>query len=72
VGGIDEQHRPLAALGLVQPRAEAGPKEFRLLLGVGLDRDGPDLAPAQAKSFFKKARTWVRPRRTPVRCSMAA
>ena len=69
---IHEEHRPLAPLRLAQPRPEFGLQEVGLLLRVRLGRDGPDLAPAQAESFFKKARTWVRPRRTPVSRSMAA
>src|SRR4051794_33075216 len=72
VGGIDEQDRPLAPLGLAQPRSQFVLEERGLLLGVGLGRDGPYLAPAQANFFFKKARTWDRPRRIPVCCSMAS
>jgi hypothetical protein len=69
---IDEQHGALAPLGLAQAGPELTLQEVGLLLGVRLGRDGSDLAPAQAESFFKKARTRVRPRRTPVSCSMAA
>lgn len=72
VGGIQEQHRPLAPLGLTQPRPQFAAQEIGLLLRVGLGRDGPDLAPSQVESFFKKTRTWVRLRRTPVCCSMTA
>ena len=63
---------PYAPLGLPQPGLELILHEVGLLVRVGLGRDGADLAPAQAESFFKKARTWVRPRRTPVCCSMTA
>src|SRR5262249_41471754 len=72
VGRIDAQHRALPPLRLPQPGLEFGLQEVGLLLRVRLGRDGPDLAPAEVESFFKKARTWVRPRRTPVCCSMAA
>ena len=72
VGGIDEQHRPFAPLGLAQAGPELVPQERGLLVGVGLGRDGTDLPPTQAETFFKKARTWVNPRRMPVCSSMAA
>jgi hypothetical protein len=72
VRGIDEQDRALAPFGLPQAGLEFGLQEVCLLLRVRLGRDRPDLAPAQAESFFKKARTWVRPRRMPVWRSMAA
>ena len=42
------------------------------IVGVGLGRHRAYLAPAQANFFFKKARTWDRPRRMPVCCSMAS
>src|SRR5262249_58604517 len=72
VGRIHEQHRAFAPFGLAQTGPEFGLHEIGLLLRVCLGRDGPDLAPAQTKSFFKKARTWVRLRQTPVSRSMAA
>lgn len=69
---IDEQPGALAPLGLAQAGLGFAPQEVGLLLGVRLGRDGSDLAPAQAESFLKQARPRVRPRRTPVSCSMAA
>ena len=69
---IDEEHRACASLGLAEAGPEFGLQEDRLFLRVGLGRDGSDLAPAEPESFVTKARTWVRPRRTPVCCSMAA
>ena len=72
VDRVHEQYGSLAPLRLTQPGPQLVGQEVGLLLRVGLGRDGADLAPAQAESFFKKARTWVRPRRTPVSRSMAA
>jgi len=69
---IDEQDRALAPVGLPQAGLEFRLQEVGLLLRVRLGRDRPDFAPAQVESVFKKARTWVRPRRTPVCCSMTA
>src|SRR5207302_5908922 len=65
-------HGPLTASGLGQGRPELGRQERGLRAGVGLGRDGADLPPTQAETFFKKARTWVNPRRMPVCSSMAA
>ena len=72
VGRIDEEHGPLPALRLPETGPQFARQEVGLDFGVGFGRDGADLAPAQAESFFKKARTCVRPRRTPVCCAMAA
>jgi hypothetical protein len=69
---VDEQYRPLAAFGLIQPGAELVAPERRLLRGIRFGRDRPDLAPAETEFFFKKARTWDSPRRLPVRRSMAS
>src|SRR4051812_3283739 len=63
MGGIDEQDGTLATLRLTQPRPELVVEERRLLGRIGLGRHRPYLAPAQANFFFKKARTWDRPRR---------
>ena len=72
VSRIHKQYGPFAAFGLAQAGPEPGLQEVGLLLRVRLGRDRPGLAPAQAEIFFRNARTRVRPRRTPVCCSMAA
>ena len=68
---IDEQDRTPAALGLFQPGLELISKELDLLVVVPLGRHRPYLAPGETNFFFKKARTWDRPRRMPVKRSMA-
>lgn len=57
VRGIDEQDRAFAPLGLPQAGSEFRRQEVGLGLPVRLGWDRSDLAPAQAESFFKKART---------------
>lgn len=71
VGRIDEQDATPSPFGLSQSGEQLLAQVLRLLLGVALAWDGPDLAPAQANFFFKKARTWDSPRRMPVRRSMS-
>jgi hypothetical protein len=72
VRGIDEEDRALAPLRLFQPGQEFLAQVGRLLAVVGLRRDRADLPPAQPDFFFKKARTWDRPRRMPVSRWMAS
>src|SRR5262249_55059925 len=69
---IDEQDGPLASLRLFQPWQKLVVEVVGLLVVVGLGRHRPYLAPAQADFFFKKARTWDRPRRMPVSPSIAS
>ena len=68
---IDKQDGPLAPLGFFPPRKQLVGETRGLRAGVGLGRNGPYLAPAQANFFSKQARTWDKPRRMPVRRSMA-
>lgn len=72
MGGIDKQDRSLAAPGLVEPWLKLVGQELLLLLDVGFGRNSTYLAVAQVETFFKNWRTWVRPRLTPVNCSMTA
>jgi hypothetical protein len=69
--GIDEQDGSFAALGFLQPGKQLVLEIRGLRDGVRLGRDRSYLPPGQANFFFKKARTWDRPRRTPVSRSMS-
>src|SRR5262249_433742 len=68
---IDEQDRASAPPGLFQPGSELVVEERGLLVVIALGRHRAYLAPGEADFFFKKAGTWERPRRMPVRRSMA-
>ena len=72
MGGIDKQHRAPASTRFVQTRLEFLFQEQGLLFHIGLGGNGTYFAVAQTEIVFKKRRTWVRPRRTPVCSSMTA
>ena len=71
VDGIDEDHAPLFVDGLFRERLQGFIVELLLDDGVRLGRNAAGFAVAEPE-FFKKRRTWVSPRRTPVLASMTA